>query len=361
MCYYYRMFKRKKLLIPAILVLVTGLLLILTGRIEYSGPFIILFFILLAIGISKIPIWKGFSFGMWVFAAVSMAMYYPAVLQSWGSFELSVLIIPLLQLIMFGMGTSMSLKDFGAVIKSPRAVLVGLIGQFTIMPVVGISLATLFNFPPEVAAGIVLVGSSPSGLASNVMAFIARANLALSVTLTTIATLLAPLLTPLLMKMLAGQLIPIDFWQMMWGVTKIVILPILAGLIFNRVFHGKTKWLDAALPMLSMICIAVVIAVITAAGRESLLQIGFVLIVVSLIHNGFGYLFGYWICRLVGMNEAECRTIAIEVGMQNSGLASGIALQMGKVATVGLAPAVFGPIMNVTGSSLASWWRERQD
>jgi BASS family bile acid:Na+ symporter len=318
------------------------------------------FFFLLAIGISRFYFWKGFSFGMWVFGAVTLAMYYPDFLQEWGSFDLKLLIIPLLQLIMFGMGTSMSLKDFSQVVSKPKAVMVGLACQFTIMPIVGVTLATVFGFPPEVAAGIVLVGSSPSGLASNVMAYIARANLALSITLTTIATLLAPLTTPLLMKLLAGQMVPIDFLDMMWGVTKIVILPILCGLAFNRLLHGRTKWLDKAMPILSMTCIAIVIAIITASGRDSLLQIGLALVLVSLIHNGLGYLFGYWGCRIIGMDEASCRTIAIEVGMQNSGLASGIALQMGKVATVGLAPAVFGPLMNVTGSSLASWWRERK-
>ena len=343
----------------AFLMSATAILLYNLGVEAWVGPVLVLSFVCLALGVRGWEKLKGFSFTIWIFAAVTVSMFYPSYFQSVGTFELKVLIVPLLQLIMFGMGTAMSLQDFAGVIKMPKAVFIGLICQFTIMPVVGISLATVFGFPPEIAAGIVLVGSSPSGLASNVMAYLAKANLALSVTLTAVATLLAPLMTPLLMNLLAGQLVPIDFWAMMWGITKIVILPIIAGLIFNRLAHGKVDWLDKAMPIVSMVSIAIIITIITAAGRDSLLEIGLALIFASLLHNSAGYLFGYWGCRLFGLDGKSCRTIALEVGMQNGGLASGIALQMGKVATIGLAPAVFGPLMNITGSSLATWWRGR--
>jgi len=258
------------------------------------------------------------------------------------------------------MGTAMSLQDFIRVAKMPKGVLIGIVCQFSIMPLVGYGIATLVGFPPEIAAGIILVGCSPSGLASNVMSYIANANLALSLTLTAVATLLAPLLTPFLMKLLANQFVPIAFVPMMQSILKIVILPVLAGLAFNHFFKGKFLWLDKAMPIVSMVGIAVVITVITAAGRDSLLTIGIALVAVALIHNILGYLLGYWLCKLSKMDEQSCRTIALEVGMQNSGLASGIALEMGKVATMGLAPAIFGPIMNITGSSLATWWRGKQ-
>jgi BASS family bile acid:Na+ symporter len=191
------------------------------------------------------------------------------------------------------------------------------------------------------------------------MAYLAKANLALSVTLTAVSTLLAPLMTPLLMKLFANQFVPVDFWGMMISIIKIVILPIAAGLVFNHFFHGKAKWLDKAMPRVSMAGIAIIITIITAAGRDSLLSIGLLLILAAIIHNGAGYFLGYWACRVLKMSERDCRTIALEVGMQNGGLASGIALEMGKVATIGLAPAVFGPWMNISGSSLASWWREK--
>lgn len=302
---------------------------------------------------------KGFSYTVMIFAAVAASLYYPQYFTGIGDFKFTALIVPLLQIIMFGMGAALSFGDFVRVAKMPKGVLVGILCQFSIMPVIGFSVANLFDFPPEIAAGIILVGSSPSGLASNVMSFLARANLALSVTLTAVSTLLAPLLTPLLMQNLAGQFIPIDFLGMMWSITKIVILPILAGLLFNHFFHGRFKWVDRALPIVSMAGIALIITVITAAGRESLLQIGLALILACLIHNSVGYFLGYWGCRLLRLPETDCRTIALEVGMQNSGLASGIAMEMGRVATVGLAPAVFGPLMNITGSALATWWRSK--
>ena len=329
------------------------------GDIPGSGPWLIVSFVILALSLSGFQQTKGLSFTVWIFAAVTASLYYPAPFIEIGGFQMKSLMIPLLQIIMFGMGTAMSFNDFLGVVKMPKGVGVGLVCQFTIMPFVGYFLATSFGFPPEIAAGVILVGSSPSGLASNVMAYIAKANLALSVTLTAVATVLAPIMTPFLMQMLAGEFVPIDFWGMMWSITKIVIIPIIAGLVFNHFLHGKADWLDKAMPVVSMVGIAVIIAIITASGRDGLLEIGFLLVLVCLLHNCAGYFFGYFGCKLFKMDERSCRTIALEVGLQNGGLASGIALEMGKVATVGLAPAVFGPMMNITGSSLASWWRSK--
>ena len=300
---------------------------------------------------------KKIYFSLMVLAAVGIAMVFPDPIVQVGQFETKRLIVPLLQIIMFGVGTAISLQDFTGVLKMPKGVLVGMACQFTIMPFVGLAVATSFGFPPEIAAGIILVGSSPSGLASNVMSYLSKGNLALSVTLTAVATLLAPIVTPLLMKYLAGQFVPIDFWAMVWSIIRIVIIPIIIGLVFNHFFHGRFPWLDKALPIVSMVAIGVIITIITANGRDSLLEVGALLILACLIHNCAGYVLGYWACRLLRMEERDCRTIALEVGMQNGGLASGIALEMGKVATVGLAPAIFGPMMNITGSSLAMWWR----
>ena len=329
------------------------------GQFSEAGPFMVLFFLFLALGIRGTDRFKGLSFTVLIFAAVSLSMYYPQSFIQIGDFQLKKLIVPLLQVIMFGMGTAMSFNDFYGVIKMPKGVFIGLICQFSIMPVLGFTLATLFNFPAEIAAGVVLIGSSPSGLASNVMAYLAKANIALSVTLTAVATLIAPFMTPILMKYLAGSFVPIDFVSMMISIVKIVILPIALGLIFNHFFHGKAKWLDKTMPIISMGGIALIIMIITAAGRDDLLTIGILLIIAAIIHNLMGYLLGYWGCRLLKMKEQDCRTIALEVGMQNGGLASGIALEMGKISTVGLAPAIFGPWMNISGSSLATWWRDK--
>lgn len=414
-----------KLLLGGALVCLLVFLIILLADLNIgTGPFLTLFFILLALSFNGFEKLRSFSYTIWIFAAVTISMYFPQYFLKAGDFELKGLIVPLLQIIMFGMGSQMSVKDFAGVIKMPKGVIIGLICQFTIMPIIGISIASSFGFPPEIAAGIILVGSSPSGLASNVMSFIAKANLALSVTLTAIATLLAPLITPTLMSLLAQQYVPIDFWNMMLGIFNMVILPIIAGLIFNsiayavtsnkriviqiivsflivigkntifmlteevthadvlhsffmdfswfivlpivvgyifkKVAKGSEEYVGKAMAFVSMLGIGVIITIITAAGRDSLLDMGLILIFACLLHNMLGYFLGYWTCKIVGMDEKSCRTIALEVGMQNGGLASGIALQMGKVATVGLAPAVFGPMMNITGSSLATYWRGKK-
>src|SRR5690606_32086918 len=151
----------------------------------------------------------------------------------------------------------------------------------------------------------------------------------------------------------------INVWGMMWDITQMVLIPIGAGLLFNKFLSGKMKWLDAAMPLVSMVGIAVIVAIIMAAGRESLLNMGLLLILVVLAHNLFGYLTGYWFARGFRMSEQDSRTIAIATGMQNAGLVSGIAKTMGKIATVGLASAVCGPLMGFTSSVLASYWNSK--
>lgn len=348
-----------KQILAGLTILSAAISLVLIGMQEWSlsGPFVIGFFLLLVLFLSRTENFAGFAFSFMILAAVSAAMYYPDIFTGLGGFEFKALIVPLLMIIMFGMGTSMSLDDFVRVGKMPKGVLIGLVCQFSIMPIVGFGLATASGLPPEIAAGIILVGCSPSGLASNVMAYISGANLALSLTLTAVSTLIAPFITPLYMSFFADQFVPIDSMAMFLSISKIVILPIVLGLLFNHFLHGKFPALDRAMPKVSMLGIAIIITVITAAGRDNLLSIGATLIVLVLIHNVLGYVLGYGSARMFGMDEASSRTIAFEVGMQNSGLASGIALEMGRVASMGLAPAVFGPMMNITGSSLAAWWR----
>jgi BASS family bile acid:Na+ symporter len=305
--------------------------------VEHAGPWLIATFLFLSIGFRAYDVLRGFSFTMIIFAAVTTALYYPQHFQSWDGVKLTVLFTPLLQIIMFGMGTEMGVKDFAGVIKMPKAVLIGLFGHFTFMPLAGYALARIFNFPPEIAAGVVLVGSMPCGTASNVMSYLANANLALSVTLTAIATLLSPFLTPLWMKVLGGQFIAVDANAMMWDITKIVVIPIGAGLLFNRFFKGKLLWLDKIMPLISMFGIAFIIVIITATGHKDLIKMGPALIICAFIHNNTGYLFGYWIGRLFRLPERDARTIA----------------------TLGLAAAVFSPLMNITGSLLATYWHRR--
>jgi len=345
--------------VTAIVLLLAYIVSAITNNTIISGWLLMLFFANLSIIFRNTQKLKGFSFTTMIFAMVSLSMYYPHYFIQYGDFKYSKLILPLLQVIMFGMGGEFSLKEMQLVLKTPKAIGVGVICHYTIMPLIGFTIATVFDFPKEIAAGIILIGCCPSGLASNVMSYLARANLALSIAVTAVSTLLAPLLTPLLMRLLANKLVEVHFWDMAWDTTKVVLIPIFAGLLFHMVLRGKIKWLDKIMPLISMIGIAVVIVIITAAGRDSLLKVGPLLVLAVLIHNVLGYIMGYWSSRLLGFKEKDCRTISLEVGMQNAGLASGLALLMGVIASIGLASAVFGPMMNITGSSLATWWHGR--
>lgn len=302
---------------------------------------------------------KKYAYTIFIVFAVIIAYLFPQYFIEMNGVKLTTLVLPMLQVIMFGMGTTMTTEDFLGIIKNPKGVFIGLLCQFTIMPFVGFALTLIFKFPPEIAAGIILIGSSPSGLASNVMAYIAKANVPLSITITSCATLLAPFLTPFFMKTLGGGYIEIDFWKMMWDITKIVILPVALGFLINTYLRVVAQRLQKVLPLLSMAGIAYVIVVVTAAGHDSLATVGGMLLIAVLIHNLSGFFLGYNMARLFNLPVQDRRTVAIEVGLQNGGLASGLAIQMGKGATVGLAAALFGPLMNITGSLLASYWSKK--
>jgi BASS family bile acid:Na+ symporter len=326
---------------------------------DWAGWMLAVFFLSIALAFRGHKFLKGFAYTIMIFAAVSLAMYYPEYFKTVGNFNLSVVIVPMLQLIMFGMGTELSLKDFSRIVQMPKGVIVGVICHYTIMPMVGFGVAHMFNFPPEIAAGIILVGCCPSGLASNVMCYLSRGNLALSVSVTTVSTLVAPLLTPLLMRLLGGSLIAIHFLDMVWEMVKMVVLPVALGILVHYLLRGRAKWLSQVMPVTSMIGIVIILVVIIAKGRDALLQVGGLIILATFIHNTFGYLLGYSSGRLLKFNERDSRTIALEVGMQNAGLASALASKISTNASVALAPAIFGPMMNITGSLLASWWHNR--
>ncbi|QIP13634.1 bile acid:sodium symporter family protein [Spirosoma aureum] len=378
-----------------------------------------------ALGMKAIPALKTYQYTAWIIVAVIAGMIYPAAFSHWGSFDLrnKWLILLIIQLVMFGMGIQMSIRDFSGLATTGKGVAIGLFCHFSVMPLMGLLLTKVFKFEPEIAAGIILIGSCSSGLASNVMVYLAKANLVLSVVVTAMATLAAPFLTPLLLKLLAGTLIEIKFVNMMMEIIKIVIVPIFAalvhdylktasttsrrmafllaglatgwlvalgfglwsffetllpspellqfmeifsfllaalvvGVIYHQVATSNPK-LDALMPYLSMFGIIYFTAVTTAAGRDNLLNVGLLLFISSVIHNAAGYFFGYWFSRLFGLDKNSARTVAFEVGLQNGGMASGLAGSMGKLGTVGLPAAVFSPWMNISGSILANYWRRR--
>jgi len=341
-----------------------GVLIMLSKGLAYTAPYLLAFFVLFAVSLCASPKTKSFAYTVLIFGAAAMALYYPAFFISYGNFKYAMLIIPLIQLIMFGMGTSMHYHDFLGVLKSPAGIIVGVVSHFIIMPLLGFSIATLSvkltGMPAEIAAGIILIGCCPNGMASNVISYLAKANLALSVTITSISTMLSPVLTPFLMNLLAGPLIKIDPWLMVGDIFKMVMIPIALGVLFSSVAKERGSWLKRIMPVISMGGIICIIIIITAAGRESLLKVGLLLAVLVLLHNIGGYLLGFWSAKALGMEERDCRTIAIEVGMQNGGMAAGLAKGMGKIATLGLAPVIFSTFMNITGSLLASYWHKKK-
>ena len=337
---------------------------------DWIGALVVLCFVLLALGVRGTRA-SGFAFTIWVAAFVSAAMFYPGAFGSLFGYQLSGLIVPLIQIIMFGMGTQLTLGDFRRVLVLPKPVLIGIALQFSIMPLVGKGVAVLFTSDPEVAAGMVLVGSSPGGVASNVMAYLAGGNVALSVTMTACSTLLAPLATPAMTSLLAGQYVDVPFVPMMVTILNMIIVPVAAGLLVNWVLIRAAAAYPAmaavpaaimrSLPVVSMVAICVIIAIITSLSRDALLAGSFVaaIIAAAAVHNGAGYLLGYWGARAAGLNESDARTVSIEVGMQNAGMASGLAISVLKSPLAALPPAVFGPWMNMSGAVLASWWASR--
>jgi BASS family bile acid:Na+ symporter len=350
---------RAGLLACAGLALAIALVAALGGARLWCGVAVIAALSCLAFFASLSPRLAGLAFSLWVFAFVSASLFFPLLFRVWAGFELKRLITPLIQLIMFGMGTTLSLGDFGRVLRVPRSVTVGMLLQFGVMPLTGFALASIFGFKPEVAAGVILVGAAPGGVASNVMTYLAKGDVALSVTMTACSTTMSPVLTPAAMKILAGRYVPIRFGEMMVSILYMIILPIVAGLIVNRVFRASRRWLERALPLVSMAGICLIIAIITSLSRNELLTVGPALFAAVVLHNGIGYLLGYWGARLLGENETAARTISIEVGLQNAGMASGLAMSVLRSSDAALAPAIFGPWMNTSGSVLAAWWQGR--
>jgi BASS family bile acid:Na+ symporter len=304
--------------------------------------------------------WNSFAFSAWVIAFVCAAFAWPALFRDWPMGPAQNYVARLIQIIMFGMGTTLCMADFTRVLLIPKSIAVGMFLQFTIMPLCGWGLARVFGFPPEIAMGIVLIGACPGGVASNVIAYLARGDVALSVTMTVCSTLLAPVMTPLAMQLLAGSSLEISFSKMMGSILEITVAPVVFGLIFNYAIQWmgwRGPWLERIMSSLAMLAICVVIGIIVAQSREALLQVGLALLAVAVVHNSLGYLLGYWSARGLGMDEVSSRTIAIEVGMQNGGLATALATSVLESPPAALAGAIFGPWMSISGSVLASCWR----
>ena len=282
-----------------------------------------------------------------------LAAYFP----QW-FLPLSGWILVLLGFIMFTMGITLRFADFGRVLRMPSVVAVGVGMQFLLMPLFGWMLAWVFQLPPLLAAGLILVGSCPGGTASNVICFLSRGDVALSVTLTAVSTLLAFLATPFLTWLYVGESIDVPVLKMLLSILKIVLLPVLAGVIINTYFGHHLERVKPALPILAVFTIVIVIAIVTALNVGNLNQLTSVIVIAVVLHNLLGLGTGYVIARWMGYDLGTARTLAIEVGMQNSGLGAALAVKyFGAIAA--LPGALFSVWHNVSGALLAQYWRRK--
>lgn len=292
------------------------------------------------------------TFAIWVLVFALIAMLIPE-----NFIWLKAYIPWMLGIIMFGMGMTMTLDDFKGVFQRPKAVFVGVLAQFVVMPALAWLLCVVFQLPPEIAIGVILVGCCPGGTASNVITYMAKGNVALSVACTSVSTLLAPILTPAIFYLLASQWVDIDAMAMLSSIFKVVLFPIVLGLIVRTIFKRKADHYITVMPLISVIAIVMIVAAIIAGSKAQILQSGMLILVVVILHNGLGYLLGFWTARWMNLPYADCKAVSIEVGMQNSGLGVALAAVHFAASPITAVPsAIFSLWHNISGPALASYW-----
>ncbi|PBB05558.1 bile acid:sodium symporter family protein [Salimicrobium humidisoli] len=295
----------------------------------------------------------GKYFALWVIAAALISFFVPGVFLGLGAY-----ITILLGVVMFGIGLTMQPVDFKLVMKKPLPVIAGVAAQYVLMPLTALGIAYLLNLPAELAAGLVLLGSVPGGTASNVMVYLAKGNLALSVAMTSFSTLLAPILTPAILLMLAGQWLPVDPVSMFLSIVQVIIVPITLGLLVRKLFPEAVDKSATAVPLISVLAIITIVCAVVAANVESITSSGLQIFVAVMLHNLFGLMLGYGVAVLMRLDESKRRAISIEVGMQNSGL--GVALATAHFGPLAALPNVVAAVWhNISGPILATFWSKK--
>ena len=292
-------------------------------------------------------------FPLLIVAGGLVALFFPAPFTG-----LSGFINPGLMLIMFGMGLTLTLPDFALVARQPLPVLLGVVAQFVIMPLLGFGIAWALGLSPELAAGVILVGCAPGGTASNVVTYLARGNVALSVAMTSVSTLLAPLLTPLLALWLAGRYMAVDAGNMAWSIVQIVLIPVILGLVIRYLVPRLVDRVLPVLPWISVIAITFVVVAVVSGSSAAIFTAGWLILLAVVLHNGLGLGLGYGVAKAFRQPIPSRRTMAVEVGMQNSGLAAGLAREY-FTPEAALPAAVFSVWHNVSGALMAAYWRRR--
>lgn len=292
-----------------------------------------------------------------VIAVAALALFVPSSLSwvktSW--------VNTLLGIVMFGMGLTLKVSDFAEVFKRPKDVVIGAICQFTLMPLLAFLLTRIFGLDPELAIGVILVGTCPGGTSSNVMTYLSGGDVALSVSMTSVSTILAPLMTPLLTLLYAGQTVDVNVAAMFVSVIKVVMVPIILGILVNYFLGKFTEQLVKILPLISTTAIILIIAAVVSANSARLMTSGLLIVVVVICHNLLGYCTGYMVAKLTGMDKTKCRAISIEVGMQNSGLATSLAAtHFAQYPLATIPGAVFSVWHNISGALLANFYKSQE-
>ena len=303
--------------------------------------------------LQSVSAFAGKYFAVWVILAALLAFFLPEAFIGFGAY-----ITILLGVVMFGMGLTLKPVDFKIIFKSPLPVIIGVAAQFLIMPFAAFGIAYLLKLPPELAAGLVLLGSVPGGTASNVMVYLAKGNLALSVAMTSLSTLMAPIMTPLLLLLLAGQWLPVNPVSMFLSIVQVIIIPITLGILVQHFFPKAVAKSISVVPLISVAAILIIVSAVTAANAQNVISSGFIVFLAVFLHNGFGLVLGYLVAMAMGLNETDRRAISLEVGMQNSGL--GVALATAHFSPLAALPSVWGAIWhNISGPILATIWSKK--
>lgn len=289
-------------------------------------------------------------FPLWAILFSILAYFYNGFFASFKS-----AIVPLLTVVMFGMGMTLKWENFRDIFKAPVLILLGVSMQYLVMPGAAYLISVLLNLSPVMMAGIVLVGCSPGGTASNVITYLAKGNVALSITLTLTSTVLAVVLTPFLSWLILNHVVPVPAGDMFLDILQIVLLPVLTGTAINSFFSKKIEKIRPVFPLISTLAIVFIIAIIVGLNKLKIDEINLIIIIAVILHNLTGLSFGYFIPRLLKYDNKVCRTLSIEVGMQNSGLSVALAVKFFSAAAA-LPGAIFSIWHNLSGSVLAAWW-----
>ncbi|MFE4130671.1 bile acid:sodium symporter family protein [Peribacillus sp. YIM B13482] len=305
--------------------------------------------------VEKISGFAGKTFTLWVIIFAVIAYILPNKFIWIGAY-----IVPLLGIVMFGMGLTLSTADFKEVFRRPKEVALGVAGHFIIMPLLAFVLALGFDLPKEVAVGVILVGCCPSGTASNVMVFLARGNVALAVAIASVSTILAPIVTPLLILLFASKWVDISIGSLFISIIQVVIIPLMLGFIVKKFFGKQAEAGAKALPLVSVISIVLIVSAVVAGSQAQLAKTGLLIFAVVVLHNVLGFLLGFFFARLCGMDLAKQKAVAMEVGMQNSGL--GVAIATAHFSPLAAVPsAIFSVWHNISGSVLAFIFSRMKD